>query len=525
MKLLIRQHKWIIFLATLVVLTLSFGIYGYYSLGQEKLDPIYNSIKLLSFVFPAVNASNWQLELAKFFAFLFAISASIKIALYFLEDNVFKPYRLSKNSEHIVIFGFNGHIETLVKNINKEDLETKVVLVASSKIDTIKLGLNATTIVSSSHLNKIFMSMLNLEKAKHIVCMDMNDSTDVTNANNIIKYLNKIPNTNNIVLHIHINSYTLPDLFNHENYISAHKTIPCDIKVFNHYDNAVKILFRQEAMEVFLDKKITHWLIVGEWDQQISFMRYVAQMAYYEDEALPSITLFCKDAIKSEKMIQNLFPKIDKTATINIIDFVSSSLENTISNIAVLYEDDVKGLEESLILNNTIKNVPIFLQQREKSIINNNQIITFGLFNSLNGTDIIFDEVLDKRAKNIHNYYRSKWEMEPWEELSLFKKNSNRMQAEHISIKLRAIGWKNENDFTGYQEFLDKNPKIVQKLAKIEHSRWNAFHYVNGWDYAKKRDDSKKLHNCLVDFGKLSKDEQKKDKDALEKIVDFVKDS
>lgn len=76
--------------------------------------------------------------------------------------------------------------------------------------------------------------------------------------------------------------------------------------------------------------------------------------------------------------------------------------------------------------------------------------------------------------------------------------------------------------FDNYENFLNENPDIVKKWARIEHTRWNAFHYVNGWKYATERDDSKKLHNCLVSFNKLSKHNQDKDIPAIMEIPKFI---
>jgi hypothetical protein len=44
------------------------------------------------------------------------------------------------------------------------------------------------------------------------------------------------------------------------------------------------------------------------------------------------------------------------------------------------------------------------------------------------------------------------------------------MQAKHIDKK----------DFIDYKEFLGKHKELVQKWAKVEHLRWNAFHSMNG---------------------------------------------
>jgi len=523
-KNILTLHKGVGLLVLLVLVTLIFGIAGYKEANYSFLDSIYLTFNLLTMNYTIKQDLNWQLEIARFSALIFVFSAIIKTSLLFLENQLSKPFKLSRNKDHIVIFGFNGHIQKLIKNINDNDKNTKVVIVSPQEIDLTLLDIQAQTVTMPEQFSVKFMKMLALHNAKKIVCMTMNDDLDLSHANGVIEYLGMHENTQKIKLYIHLHSYTLPNLFNYENYHALQGKMPCDIKTFNHYDNAVRILFKNHPMEEHLNSNTTHWLLQGEWNQKISFMRYVAQMSYYEDETLPRITLICNDVNASEKEISKLFPKLNKTLLLTLTNDVSSSQKENITHIAVLYENNTKGLEEALVLSDLYKEQTIFLQQRETSLINNDKIIPFGFFTELNTTNIIFDELLDQKAQNIHNYYRKLYKMEPWEELSLFKKNSNRMQAEHINIKLRGIGWSKESDFSTYQDFLAKNPEKSEKWARIEHLRWNAFHYVNGWDYNEDRNDAQKLHNCLVPFNKLSKKDQEKDYPALFEIPTFIKE-
>ena len=523
-KHMVKKYKWSAFLALMIAMTLIFGIIGQMQEGSSFIDAFYLSIPQLALTFEQKHNLNSYLEISRFSALIFVSSALLRAVYLFSYNSFLQPLQLIKNKDHIVIFGFNGHVNELLENINKIYPSTKIVLVTVQEIDANQSDFEAMIIKESQLLTLRFMRLLRLEKAQHIVCMDMNDDINIKHANGIIEYLEDIEDVKNVKLHIHLHSYTLADLFNHENFITIRGKMPCDIKVFNHNENAVKILFRNVIIEneIILKGRKVHWLLNGDKNQVLDFMRYVVQISYYKDEQIPSITLVCPDMQHIQLEIKKLFPKINKTALIKVVD-TPDKVENpeTITHIGILYENEVKGLKEALTLNNLFKETYIFLLQRDPSIINNKFIIPFGSFSTLNTTQIIFDEELDQKAINIHNYYRNLYGMEPWEELSLFKKNSNRMQAEHINIKLRGIGW-NQNNFKDYDKFLEQNPELVKKWSRIEHLRWNAFHYINGWDYSKQRDDAKKLHHCLVDFEKLSLEDQKKDEPALTKIPIFT---
>jgi hypothetical protein len=74
---------------------------------------------------------------------------------------------------------------------------------------------------------------------------------------------------------------------------------------------------------------------------------------------------------------------------------------------------------------------------------------------------------------------------------------------------------------------------VLEDLAKAEHRRWNAFHYVNGWTRKEKiahgdqpRDNKNKQHVCLVDWDELDRlsiifhqDYKENDRSTLKKYL------
>ena len=56
-----------------------------------------------------------------------------------------------------------------------------------------------------------------------------------------------------------------------------------------------------------------------------------------------------------------------------------------------------------------------------------------------------------------------------------------------------------------YLDNFDKN--LFYKLIRTEHNRWNAYHYLNGWQYAPEKNKAKKQHNCLLPIEKFDKEQ------------------
>jgi len=106
-----------------------------------------------------------------------------------------------------------------------------------------------------------------------------------------------------------------------------------------------------------------------------------------------------------------------------------------------------------------------------------------------------------------------------WNQLFYLHKESNRMVADHIKIKLKFLGLmsKKVKDidtkelFLGNKKLFKSRLKDKIKLARAEHNRWNAFHYIHGYeqipfvsktqkDFLKAEHNALKKHMCLVRF-------------------------
>ena len=105
--------------------------------------------------------------------------------------------------------------------------------------------------------------------------------------------------------------------------------------------------------------------------------------------------------------------------------------------------------------------------------------------------------------------------MRPWDKLEDTFKTANLEQA-HYSVEiLKAAGFEvREVDGTPaiLSDFTDAE---VERMAELEHGRWNIERLRDGWRYAKTRDDSRKLHDCLVRWEELPDDIKRYDRDAV----------
>jgi hypothetical protein len=63
----------------------------------------------------------------------------------------------------------------------------------------------------------------------------------------------------------------------------------------------------------------------------------------------------------------------------------------------------------------------------------------------------------------------------------------------------------------------------VEALAEAEHEGWMAWYLSRGWRYGPKREEDRRIHNCLVPYSQLRKSDADKDRDSIRHYPDFAR--
>jgi voltage-gated potassium channel Kch len=146
----------------------------------------------------------------------------------------------------------------------------------------------------------------------------------------------------------------------------------------------------------------------------------------------------------------------------------------------------------------------------------------FGIIEDLCGRRTLVDEVQDGLAREIHECWRQDRERKrqlgkvvaaspadvPWENLDESYKNSNRQYADHIPAKLRAIGYHIGPLSEKPSADLTANELEVELLARMEHARWCAEKWLDGWSVGETRDNVAKRHPDLRHWDELPVDQR-----------------
>jgi len=153
----------------------------------------------------------------------------------------------------------------------------------------------------------------------------------------------------------------------------------------------------------------------------------------------------------------------------------------------------------------------------------------FGMVEDVFSWDVLVHESEESLARALHEVYRTgrlkNGEQVPgWDELGEEFRDSNRQAADHIPIKLRALGYQEQPLRKDKEPIVRFKGHEVDLLARMEHARWCAERYLAGWSYAEETNRSRKLSRALVEWHKLSIEEQKKDHEQINAIPQALHD-
>ena len=125
---------------------------------------------------------------------------------------------------------------------------------------------------------------------------------------------------------------------------------------------------------------------------------------------------------------------------------------------------------------------------------------------------------------------------EQWSRATENDRNSSRMCADHLELKLRAIGIDTDDESVDwnvghgsplpvvYQDLATCVQNSMEPLSIMEHRRWCADRLLEGFRYASVRDKAALKHPALVPWDALTEKLKRKDLDLIRGIPQFLLD-
>ena len=317
------------------------------------------------------------------------------------------------------------------------------------------------------------------------------------------------------------------------------------------------------------DKKVKI-LLVGWSDIIKEALWYVLNIGHFYNEEPIEVVILVDEVDLIEQEIEFLYPRLKEYNVpdndlehqywdVKVIDlqtyykdyFISNKFNFT--NALIGFDDNKRSIKTA------IKFMDLHYEDLKDSLISiyseefrfeKRRIKSFGILKDVLCIDKIKNEKLDIMGKKLADIYKqikdsTKQIEDPWLETifnyhsnifsSIYNQTINKRTYQKLckskedNIDINKIKEKYENIFTKHnidnktflvEEFncfvkviskinadtTDEKLKIFEKLIKLEHTRWNAYHILNGFRYDKEKNKSAKKHNCLITWERIKQE-------------------
>lgn len=549
-----------------VGLMMLFGVWGLYCLpfqtqagGFELLGAFYNSLKPLTFGDNYDSIMNnkpliWQLQVSRWLGALVSFSAVYKILI-----SVFSGALARARAG-----GFSGHITIIGKTAFTDALANRV---SANKGPSQKcLYLRGTDQGEKSVGDTVFLPFLGLENemvravinnARKII-IDADD--DATAAQLTLSAQKLFPQS---------------DIVTRMNDIWLARTLQGlpgggKLRAFSEAEGAAREIVRRHFPFLIaedLGQTRIHALLIGSYDWVEALIIEIILSTRTIKMGKPAFSVFTNSAKDFRARLLARYPEIMQEGEIAFFELEEAlhpslrlngipvcTAREPITCVYCAFDDVASSFTAAIALKDQALHdpgfkAPIFARFGDGDglettgsghKLQENELIPFGtLQDIIKSTDIISIHA-DQAERAWHEVYLKtanpkKPASKPWAELDEEYRISNRRAVAHIYAKLFEAGI-NLRPFMASGKYWDELPKLGagkklfntpierEKLALLEHERWNADRRLQGWTYGKTRDDKRKIHDNLCDFSELSEDIQGHDlafvDDLAERLLD-----
>jgi voltage-gated potassium channel Kch len=555
-----RKIEWLIlFFLGVVAFVLGFIGYNIYFVEQgihrHFVDLIFHTVKLYGFEVVDEYASPLpiSLDIARFLAPGVLIYTALK-TLIFLARRELNYLRIKAFKNHIIVSSINNYSRYLINDLL--DKREKIILITESE-DISKfqdLERKGVAVIQGSLNDVKVLQAASAAKARFIVLLNEDDEHNISTAISAFEYLKNIRNKYETILYAHISDYNklneLKEINLFDKVVGEQKEkFNYEMRVFSMNERSSRMIFNSHSPDKY--KPITssddpqpHIAVFGSNEFTQSMIVHFARMSHFVNFKKLKVSLFHQNKKFITKLHQQ-FPKLAEVVHLNevecdldlfdVSDFIKLNDEHKFSSVYLTCRDDQLSLsifnkltkinfDEKLdVVVSLIEPDGVLSKWFPDGSIKNIELHKFNVVSETFTIEALLSEKIDQLAKIIHNDYldglkkknainSDKASHVEWDFLAPEFKEQNRLQADHISVKLR-----------GCDSNLDvNNAELVELLSEVEHNRWCAHMLLNGWKYGEKRDDTNKIHPDLIPFNELSDGVKKYDRDTIYNIPKLI---
>lgn len=502
----------------------------------------------------------WELETARWLALLVA-GATVVQGLIAIFGNRWNRFLLGRVRDHHIVCGYGSKGQTLVSDLVMEG--DSVVLIAHqiSAEELLELDERRVLVVLGDARHAEILKMASVERAQSVFVTCGDDASNVSITAGIMNYRQARcePGRNALHLYTHIGD---PQLFQMLRNVeqASETTRAVELKRFDTNHSGARMHLRQwpvDYQRITQESPLEPRLLYAGWSlDSEALLLQAARLCHLANGKKPQAHLIFAEATKTLSGLLFRYPQLESIIDVQVHDVEPDTIDgqkiikslvekcNSLTTLYIARQGDGVTLATGMGLKNALLgiNIPIFLQleytESIRAILERDTVLP--ILRVYEGKHwagrvaVVRQQELDRLAYNLHaNYLQlvhtqkttakpGEWiekpAHKPWAELSEIYRADNRHSADHWEVKLRAIGCEMmEMEKANGKEPATLTSDEIEVLATMEHSRWNASKWLDGWKLGP-RNDATKHHDNLVTYDELSEKIKDYDRDTVRKM-------
>lgn len=494
----------------------------------------------------------WELETARFLAVLALSGTLLKTAAILFRQQLDR-FCLRLLRGHVVICGLDEKGSQLARDLLSQGMQI-VVIEKNNEHRRLPETYDAGAfVIAGDAMQPVLLKRAGVERAARVFVTAGEDATNVRIAAAAGEVCRDSRRSGaRPTIHVHCTDHRLFSLLERQSGEANSRS--AEFRRFDVELNHARILFEEHPLDrvpIAADSPLTVQLILlGATRESECLLLQLARLGHYANRKKPRVLVVTPDAESHEQRFRFRFPRIDQCCHVEFhsreLDYAATMKDLTqwiadpdlLTTIVICPPNENQALPVGLGLPPEVaeRGIPVFVQfaQQEESArlcVGEGRQLQLRPVGSLKGgsAEMVIQNDLDQLAQLIHQRYVEKRTaeghspakfpaMRPWDELPESYREANRHQADHISVKLRAVRCQAipEADRDGAEPAVWTEEEI-EILAQMEHERWAANRWLEGWRQGP-RDEVRKLNPTLVPWEELDEATRDYDRSAVRQI-------
>jgi hypothetical protein len=567
------RHGWMV-IGMCAAFALCLGYIGFRSYFIASGDPrpalnlLYLALQLFTLESGSVPGHvPLTLDLARLAAPLIAAWAGLKVLFQVFRDE-FAAFRLRRLHDHVIVCGLGDKALHYARDFAES---SRVVVIErnpeNERIHSVR-ALGAQVLVGDARLDNV-LGQVRVERARYLVAITGDDFANIGIAEQA-RIMAERRKSGRLLCYTHVvNPQVLEAAKLHERlWDRTEKFVP---NVFSIYREAARKLFETKPLDWRpIDKdsrRYVHLIIFGFGRMGENVLLQAARIGHLANRKRLTVTVVDKSAAAKMQSFLFRYSNLDKVCNVEtlnhnaedprVIQAVRSvaSDEHALVSVVICFKSDERNLAYAVGLKEKMEDQTFLISVRMSQedllcrVLGNGRhgdrgvgchLAGFGTSGECCTSERLIRETQDSLAREIHERYRQTQSSEKgadhqrpsgdlalreWDMLREDFRESNRQQADHLPVKLRAVNCEyrlyKPGEARGSDGFNFTNEEI-ETMAIMEHNRWNAERWLGGWRKGP-RDKGRMVTPHLVEWEELPEEVKKYDRDTVRSIPNLVK--